>query len=691
MKTTRINNILVTHQTFLLILAASTVLRLLAILVLRPGGFIAGHGPDQTYYFEMVRLTGTGELPFFDFWMEYPPLMPWLATLAYHLSLNIPVWTEPIFWFNVLFRLFLLPFDVATLILIYAIVRRIWDQERAVQVAGLWALLFTPLFTLLTWFDPLTLFFGVLALYGLILNRPALAGGAIGLGFLAKIIPVAISPVGMFSLSSHRRRVTYVGSAAAAVFLVLLLPLLIAPAYVVSWVRALLNVSAWETVWALLEGYRGYGLVAPLNLRNDPATAVFSANEVTLSWWPITLVFILIYVYFITRRIDWQNKLRLAQLSLFSLVIFVLYSKGYSPQWATYLSALALIALPVGRGLGYSLLLSGLMVAEWPVAFMMLTDNSSFLAAIIIWRTAVILLLGLDGLVRALPDGRRWQPIGRRWAFPAAMILSLAGLLVLGPFAARAYADSRRQADDLAPFIADFQTQAAPNDLIVVTQPGLLERLRPFLPNKQVVLMPNAWADVDVPDWLATRLTGHDHAWLLFDNSDSTGQPQFNKARQQLDAEACPTQQTWYGTAWASSYVVNEEGEIRAQTAVFADGLRLTTASVPEPPLKAGAALCLRLTWVADVTPQADYTVFVHLLDASGSLATQSDVWPTQPTSAWPAAEPITTAHGLILPTTLLPGRYTLQVGLYEPGSGTRLLTHEGLDSWLLAEVEVVE
>jgi hypothetical protein len=691
MKTSRINNILATHKTFLLILAAFTVLRLLSILVLRPGGFIADHGPDQTYYFEMARLTGTGELPFFDFWMEYPPLMPWLATLAYHLSLNIPVWTEPIFWFNVLFRLFLLPFDVATLILIYAIVCHLWNQERAVQVAGLWALLFTPLFTLLTWFDPLTLFFGVLALYGLILNRPALAGGAIGLGFLAKIIPVAISPVGMFSLLSHRQRVIYVGSAAAAVFLVLLLPLLLAPAYVISWVRALLNVSAWETVWALLEGYRGYGLVAPLSGRNDPATAVFSANESTLSWWPITLVFILIYVYFITRRIDWQNKQRLAQFSLFSLVIFVLYSKGYSPQWATYLSALALIALPVGRGLGYSLLLSGLMVAEWPVAFVMLADNSAFLAAIIVWRTVVILLLGLDGLVRALPDGRRWQRIGQRWTFPAALILSLVSLLILSPFAARAYANSRQQADDLAPFIADFQPRATPDDLIVVTQPGLLERLRPFLPNKQVILMPNTWTDVDVPGWLAAQLTGYDRVWLLFDNKDSSGKLQFDEARQQLDKEACPAQQTWYGAAWAGSYVVNGAGKRRVETAVFAGGLRLTAASIPEPPFKAGAALCLRLAWLADAPLQADYTVFVHLLDANGTLAAQSDIWPAQPTSAWPAAEPVATAHGLILPATLPPGRYTLQVGLYEPGSGVRLLTNEGLDSWLMTEVEVIE
>lgn len=79
--------------------------------------------------------------------MEYPPLMPWLATLAYRLSLLVPVWDAGIFWFNLFFRFLLLPFDAATLVLIYAIVGQFDDRERALQVAGLWALLFAPFIT----------------------------------------------------------------------------------------------------------------------------------------------------------------------------------------------------------------------------------------------------------------------------------------------------------------------------------------------------------------------------------------------------------------------------------------------------------------------------------------------------------------------------------------------------------------
>ena len=452
------------NHSFFLLLAAFVMLRFLAILLLRPGGFIVNHGPDMTYYFDVARLTGSGERPFFDFWMEYPPLMPWLMTWAYRLSLHFPVWDTPIFWFNTIFRLLLLPFDAACLILVYANLRQFTDREQSLLGAALWALLFTPLFTLLSWFDPLTLSFLLLGLYGFLRRWPVVAGMAMGLGFMAKVLPVAIAPVGLFVFRRLRTNVIYVGSAAVTVLLVLLMPLLQAPEYVLAWVRALLNVSAWETVWALWEGYDGYGLVAPLSSRYNPAAANFAANEASLPWLPITLLFIGIYLASITRRIDWEDKRRVAQFSLFSLVWFVFYSKGYSPQWATYLSTLALIALPIGRGLGYGLILSGLLAAEWPFAFIVLPQVDWFLTVIIVWRTAVILLIGLEALARALPENRVWRTV-QGWAFPLGLGASLLLTVLLAHPSYQAYAAVRLEAEPLAPFITAQQQANADNTL----------------------------------------------------------------------------------------------------------------------------------------------------------------------------------------------------------------------------------
>jgi len=678
------------HQAFLLLLAAFTVFRLLAVVALRPGGFIAHQGPDQLYYFDMSRFTGSGLLPFFDFWMEYPPLMPWLATLAYRLSLYLYPWDVSIFWFNLVFRLLLLPFDVATLVLVYKSVLRLSSRDRALQVAGLWALLFAPLFALLTWFDPLTLFFLVLGLYGQLTDRPALAGGSIGFGFMAKVLPIGIWPVGLFSLRSNRQRAMYVACTAISAGLVVLPPLIMAPAYVVAMFRALLTVSSWETVWALLEGYTGYGLVAPLAARVDPAAAVFSVHPSILPWPLISLGFAVLYAFLITRHIEWTNKSRVVSFALFSLTVLVLHNKGYSPQWAVYLGTLALLALPTGRGLGYALVLSAAMIVEWPVAFILLDGQGWFLAAVIVLRTAVIALLSLESLARALPGAFAWRVI-QRTALPLALLVSVGGVFALAGPTWHSYAASRLETDPLAPLIKSLRAAESPSTPIVVLQPDLLERLYTYLPRNTLHLFPNAWGDAwaDVGKWLSTRLRPYDQAWLLYDNTDEARRSLSDVLRTWFDIEGCPVLQTWYGPVWAGHYVLAPELEECPVDAGFEDGLHLVTATLPHKSMSPGSTFCLRLMWAADAAPSKDYAVFVHLLSAEGRLIAQSDTWPPEPTSMWTVGETVLTSHGLVLPRYLSPGHYTLHVGLYALDDGTRLPLIDGSNAVRLGELVV--
>jgi len=74
--------------------------------------------------------------------------------------------------------------------------------------------------------------------------------------------------------------------------------------------------------------------------------------------------------------------------------------------------------------------------------------------------------------------------------------------------------------------------------------------------------------------------------------------------------------------------------------------------------------LDLTLTWGATARPSEDYTVFVHVLDASGKVVAQSDSQPRGgdfPTSVWLPGDAITDRYSLALP----PGRYTVEVGMY--------------------------
>ena len=80
----------------------------------------------------------------------------------------------------------------------------------------------------------------------------------------------------------------------------------------------------------------------------------------------------------------------------------------------------------------------------------------------------------------------------------------------------------------------------------------------------------------------------------------------------------------------------------------------------------------LSLVWHALAPIDLDYTVFVHVLDATGQLAAQADAQPragAYPTSLWEPGEYITDDYQFNLP----PGRYTAQVGLYLPETGARL------------------
>jgi hypothetical protein len=100
---------------------------------------------------------------------------------------------------------------------------------------------------------------------------------------------------------------------------------------------------------------------------------------------------------------------------------------------------------------------------------------------------------------------------------------------------------------------------------------------------------------------------------------------------------------------------------------VFGDVAQLSGAT---PPTSAtpGAPVTLQLQWDVLATPAADYTLFVHVVDAAGALAAQQDQPPLggfAPTHTWQPGQRIADTVALTLPPDLAPGRYTVRVGLY--------------------------
>ena len=71
----------------------------------------------------------------------------------------------------------------------------------------------------------------------------------------------------------------------------------------------------------------------------------------------------------------------------------------------------------------------------------------------------------------------------------------------------------------------------------------------------------------------------------------------------------------------------------------------------------------ISLTWKAESTPEEDYSVFAHLLDADGNILSQDDNAPRLPTSYWRWGESFTTFHRFDPEYNMLD--YRVAVGLY--------------------------
>ncbi|HMN27624.1 MAG TPA: DUF2079 domain-containing protein, partial [Caldilineaceae bacterium] len=112
--------------------------------------------------------------------------------------------------------------------------------------------------------------------------------------------------------------------------------------------------------------------------------------------------------------------------------------------------------------------------------------------------------------------------------------------------------------------------------------------------------------------------------------------------------------------------------------AEFGGQVRLDHWLVPGERLRAGAAIPITLSWYALQQPALDFSVFVHLLDATGNKVAQLDWQPhdylgPRPMTSWRSGQTVVDAQVLPIPPGLTPGVYHLVLGVYDWQSGDRL------------------
>jgi hypothetical protein len=272
-------------------------------------------------------------------------------------------------WFHVGLGILLTAFDFGNLVLIYLLAKALHGPQIGLRAAWIYVLLFFPMYVTITWFDTMPLFFLLLTAWLTLKGHARSAGAAAGIGFMVKVVPILAVPMSLQSIRKILGRIGYILSG-VMVAAAIAAPFVVAnPSMFLASVRAILSRPSWESIWAFLEGFYEAGVVPPLAARFDVQSATFQVHPSTLPWPVINGIFLLVCLVLYTRRLAWsESKTQLAVLAL-TLNLFLLFSKGYSPQFMVYVLAFVAILLPDLRGVVYATFLTASSFIEYPWAF----------------------------------------------------------------------------------------------------------------------------------------------------------------------------------------------------------------------------------------------------------------------------------------------------------------------------------
>ena len=103
----------------------------------------------------------------------------------------------------------------------------------------------------------------------------------------------------------------------------------------------------------------------------------------------------------------------------------------------------------------------------------------------------------------------------------------------------------------------------------------------------------------------------------------------------------------------------------------------VATPTVTLSPEKAAIGSPLKITYKFEVLPEAtfdaNYAVFVHVLDPDGEKLWQDDHHPAVPTSAWKPGQVVEYTRTVFIPNYPYIGEAIIRLGLYNPATGRRL------------------
>lgn len=375
---------------FRLLLTLFIAFRLLLLIVYQPllvnnieRGVTAGG--DFLYYYQLGALSEDGNLPFRDWWSEFPPIPSFLNTLIYQLA------GQTYAGFAMLFGLLMLVCDVGNLILVRAIGIRLHGANTGMALAWVYALMIAP--TVFIWwnFEALVAFLLLLSVWYLLRTDDIRSAVAAAIGVLVKFTPaLVLGAVWRFRQPKIALRYTVIVAGIFGVVYVLLFAqnaAMTAPS-----LTAQFNKASYQTIWALIDGNYQTGNFGAASERLDPANAyIVQGNPSVIPGWLRLALAAALGAFIFARIRRFDNKGLVAFVTI-TLLIFFLQAQGWSPQWLVQIIPLVLLCLPTRDGVTTVILLSLVTFAEYPFLFIRTGDTGGVITGALVTPFVILIL-----------------------------------------------------------------------------------------------------------------------------------------------------------------------------------------------------------------------------------------------------------------------------------------------------------
>ncbi|MGD9047513.1 MAG: glycosyltransferase family 39 protein, partial [Anaerolineae bacterium] len=330
--------------------------------------------------------------------------------------------------------------------------------------------------------------------------------------------------------------------------------------------------------------------------------------------------------------------------------------------------------------------------------------REAYLKFLLVVTPAVSLLLAC-GLLAPLPshrDAAPRVPRGARYAIRAVQLLAAILILVPSTLALRNYyADPAYARDDYRSIATYIDALGRPGDAIVLNAPGQQEVFGYYYQGDLPVHPLPESRPLDparTAAGLAELARPGGRVFALLWATDESDPDRFVEGW--LDAQAYKALDSWVGNVRLVVYAVPERTppapaqrlDVRLRSNENEDEVTLLGYSLLNDQLAAGDIAQITLFWQAERTPAQRYKVFLHVLDAGNQIVGQRDAEPgggVRLTTLWPPGEVVADNYGLPIHPATPPGEYRVEVGMYDPQTGQRLMTSEGEDQVWLAPLLV--